>query len=224
VGSEGRPLPGGGDVQLAAYDAEDDLILEDHRGFVQVAAREAIGVLLARPWGPIDPSASIKRGVFAPGDIWISTEYLFWRDADGDFWLLGSRSGRVVTPRGVAFPAPVTDAIGAISGVDLAVTYPVEVSGGATLLATAISLRPGMSVTVADLTEAVSSMPTGLGPDVVHVVADLPVSASFRPTTSALRAAGLPRAGRNSWYLDADTGSYKRLTAAARTALANTRA
>ena len=224
VGSEGRPLPGGGDVQLAAYDAEDDLILEDHRGFVQVAAREAIGVLLAKPWGPIDPSASIKRGVFAPGDIWISTEYLFWRDADGDFWLLGSRSGRVVTPRGVAFPAPVTDAIGAISGVDLAVTYPLEVSGGATLLATAISLRPGMSVTVADLTEAVSSMPTGLGPDVVHVVADLPVSASFRPTTSALRAAGLPRAGRNSWYLDADTGSYKRLTAAARTALANTRA
>ena len=46
-------------------------------------------MLLARPWGPIDPTASVKRGVFAPGDTWISTEYVFRRDADGDFWLLG---------------------------------------------------------------------------------------------------------------------------------------
>jgi putative long chain acyl-CoA synthase len=45
------------------------------------------------------------------------------------------------------------------------------------------------------------------------------VSASFRPVSSALRAAGLPKAGRNSWYLDADTGKYKTFTAAARTAL-----
>ena len=37
IGSKGRPLPGGGQVELAAYDADDDLILEDDRGFVQVA-------------------------------------------------------------------------------------------------------------------------------------------------------------------------------------------
>ena len=78
-----------------------------------------------------------------------------------------------------------------------------------------------MNVTVADLTDAVAKMSAGLPPDVVHVVADLPLSASYRPTVSKLRAAGLPRAGRNSWYLDADTGKYRRLTAAARTALAN---
>ena len=34
VGSKGRPLPGGGEVELAAYDPDDDLILEDDRGFV----------------------------------------------------------------------------------------------------------------------------------------------------------------------------------------------
>jgi len=51
------------------------------------------------------------------------------------------------------------------------------------------------------------------------VVPTLAVSASYRPVASALRAAGLPKAGRNSWYLDADTGRYKRLTAAARSAL-----
>ena len=219
IGSEGRPLPGGGEVELAAYDPADDLILEDDRGFVRVAGREEIGVLLARPWGPIDPTAAIKRGVFSAGDIWISTEYLFWRDADGDFWLLGNRSGLIHTRRGVVFPALSTDAIGEISGVDLAVTYPVD-AGGGTLGVTAITLRPGMTVTVADLTDAVARMPAGLAPDVVHVVPSLPVSASYRPTVSALRAAGLPKAGRNSWYLDADTGRYKRLTAAARAALA----
>jgi putative long chain acyl-CoA synthase len=77
-----------------------------------------------------------------------------------------------------------------------------------------------MSVTVADLSEAVATMPVGLAPDLVHVVPELAVSASYRPVSSALRAAGLPKAGRNSWYLDADTGRYKRLTAAARAALA----
>ena len=224
VGSEGRPLPGGGEVELAAYDPDADLILEDDRGFVRVAGREDIGILLARPWGPIDPTASIKRGVFSAGDTWISTEYVFWRDADGDFWLLGNRSGLIHTRRGVVFPATITDAIGAIGGVDLAATYPVVVSDGTaagnTLVVTAITLRPGMSVTVADLTDAVSKMPAGLPPDVVHVVHDLPVSASYRPTVSGLREAGLPKAGRNSWYLDADTGRYRRLTAAARAALA----
>ena len=219
VGSEGRPLPGGGEVELGAYDVNEDLILEDDRGFVKVAGPEEVGVLLARPWGPIDPSASIKRGVFAAGDVWISTEYVFWRDADGDFWLLGNRSRFLHTPRGVVFPAPITDAIGAIAGVDLAVTFGVQTPSG-TLAVTAISLRPGRSVTVADLGEAVASMPIGLAPDVVHVVPELPVSASYRPVSSALRKAGLPKAGRNSWYLDADTGRYKRLTAAARAALA----
>ena len=219
VGSEGRPLPGGGEVELGAYDADEDLILEDSRGFVRVAGRGEIGVLLAKPWGPIDPTASIKRGVFAAGDIWISTEYVFWRDADGDFWLLGNRSGLIRTRRGVVFPAPITDAISAIGGVDLAVTYPLEASGG-TLAVTAVVLRPGMSVTAADISEAVTAMPAGLPPDVVHVVPELPLSASYRPTVSTLKAAGLPKAGRNAWYLDADTGKYKRLTVAVRAALA----
>lgn len=217
VGSEGRPLPGGGEVELGAYDPDEDLILEDHQGFVRVAGREEVGVLLARPWGPTDPTAVIKRGVFAAGDIWISTEYVFWRDNDGDFWLLGNRSGLIRTARGVVFPAPITDCIGAIAAVDLAVTYPLPVPGG-TVAVTALTLRPGMSVTVADIADAVAKMPAGLPPDVVHVVADLPLSASYRPTVSGLKAEGLPKVGRNVWYLDGDTGKYERLTAAARSA------
>ena len=219
VGSKGRPLPGGGQVELAAYDADDDLILEDDRGFVQVAQPNQVGVLLARPWGPIDPTASVKRGVFAPGDTWISTEYVFRRDADGDFWLLGNRPTLIHGARGVVFPEPITEAISRITSVDLAVTYGVPAPGGAVAV-TAITLRPGRTVTAADLTEAVATMAVGLPPDVVHVVPDLPLSASYRPTVSALRAAGLPKPSRNSWYLDTDTGKYKRLTAAVRAQLA----
>jgi putative long chain acyl-CoA synthase len=218
IGSEGRPLPGGGEVELGAYDPNADLILENDRGFVRVAGRDEIGVLLAKPWGPIDPTASIKRGVFSAGDVWISTEYVFYRDGDGDFWLLGNRSGLLRTPRGVVFPAPITDAVGCIPAVDLAVTYGVDTPAG-TRAVTALALRPGMSVTAADIGEAVSNMAAGLPPDVVHVVPQLAVSASYRPVVSALREAGIPKAGRNSWYLDPDTGQYKRLTAAARAQL-----
>ena len=221
IGSEGRPLPGGGEVELAAYDADADLILEDDRGFVSVAGRGAVGVLLARPWGPFDPTSAIKRGVFAPGDIWISTEYVFLRDEDGDFWLLGNRSGLIRTARGAVFPSPITDAVGAITGVDLAATYGLDTESG-TLAVTAVTLRPGMSMTLADLEEALSGMPVGLPPDIVHVVGEIPVSASYRPTVSALRAAGVPKPGRNTWYLDPDTGKYRRLTAAVRNRLAGT--
>jgi len=44
------------------YDTEHDLILEDERGFVQVADVNQVGVLLAQSNGPIDPTASVKRG------------------------------------------------------------------------------------------------------------------------------------------------------------------
>ena len=197
-----------------------DLILEDDRGFVQVAATDQVGVLLARPRGPVDPTASVKRGVFAPADTWISTESLFRRDADGDYWLVGSRSAVIQTARGVVFAEPVTDAVGRIGAVDLAVTYGVTRGGDDQVAITAITLRPGTSVTAADLTEAVAAMPVGLPPDVVHVVADLPLSATYRPVVGGLRNAGIPRAGRQAWYLDRDNGRFKRLTSEARADLA----
>ena len=216
IGSKGRPLPGGGQVELAAYDVDSRLILEDDRGFVQVAATDQVGLLLARPRGPVDPTASLKRGVFAPADTWVSTESLFRRDADGDYWLVGTRSAVIQTARGVVFAEPVTDAVGRIGAVDLAVTYGVTRDGDDQVAITAITLRPGTSVTAADLTEAVAAMPVGLPPDVVHVVADLPLSATYRPIVGGLRNAGIPRAGRQAWCLDRDNGRFKRLTSEAR--------
>ncbi|ORW18989.1 acyl-CoA synthetase [Mycobacterium palustre] len=218
IGSKGRPLPGVGRVELAAYDAEQDLILEDDRGFVQVAAPHQVGVLLAQSRGPIDPSASVKRGVFAPADTWISTDYLFYRDNDGDYWLAGRRGSVVHTPRGLVFVEPVTEALSCINGVDLAVTYNVPI-GGRQLAVSAVTLLTGAGITAADLTEAVANTPIGVGPDVVHVCPELTLSASYRPTVGALRAAGLPKPGRQAWYFDAGSNEFRRLTAGARSEL-----
>jgi putative long chain acyl-CoA synthase len=218
IGSKGRPLPGGGDVELAAYDPDDDLILEDDRGFVQKAQTNEVGVLLAHPRGPVDPTASVKRGVFAPADIWVSTEFLFRRDEDGDYWLVDNRDAVIHTGRGPVYSAPVNDAVGRLGAVDLAVTYGVDAEGHQ-LAVTALALCPGGSIPSADLSEALADLPAGNPPDIVHVVSDMALSASYRPLIGPLRSAGIPRPSRSTWYLDPDTNRFKRLTAAIRTEL-----
>ena len=67
IGEQGTPaLPGGGEVEVAAYDAGLDLILEDHEGFVQVAEADQIGLLLARPWSDrpdgVGQAGRVRRG------------------------------------------------------------------------------------------------------------------------------------------------------------------
>ena len=215
IGSKGRPLPGGGEVELAAYDPDDDLILEDDRGFVRKAEANEVGVLLAHPRGPVDPTASIKRGVFAPADTWVSTEYLFRRDDDGDFWLVDNRGLVIRTDRGPVYATPVNDALGGIDAVDMSVTYAVDVRGEQVAVA-ALALRPGGSVAAGDLSEALADLPVGTAPAIVHVVPDMALSASYRPLIRPLRDDGIPKPSRNAWYLDADTNRYKRLTAAVR--------
>jgi putative long chain acyl-CoA synthase len=219
VGSKGRPLPGGGEVALAAYDPDDDLILEDERGFVRRAEANEVGVLLAHPRGPVDPTASVKRGVFAPADTWVSTEYLFRRDEDGDYWQVDSRGTVIRTPRGVVYAASVNDAVSRVDAVDLAVTYPVD-ADGQHLAVTALALRPGGTIASADLSEALADLPVGNPPDIVHVVSEMTLSAACRPLISPLRSAGIPKPSRNAWYLDVDTNRYKRLTVAVRAEIA----
>lgn len=219
IGSKGRPLPGGRELALAAYDPAEDLILEDEQGFVRRAEANEVGVLLARPRGPIDPTAPIKRGVFAPADTWVSTEYLFRRDDDGDYWLVDGRGSVIHTDRGCVYASTVNDAVGCLGSVNLAVTYGVEVKGRL-LAVTALELRPGGSIPSADLSEALADLAVGEPPDIVHVVSRMSLSASYRPLVSPLRAEGIPKPSRNAWYLDPDTRRYKRLTVAVRAEIA----
>ncbi|MDT5360917.1 MAG: putative long chain acyl-CoA synthase, partial [Mycobacterium sp.] len=183
--------------------------------FVRLAQAGEVGVLLAHPRGPIDPTASIKRGVFAPADTWVSTEYLFRKDDDGDFWLVDNRGSVIRTARGPVFAAAVNDAAGRVGAVDLSVTYRVEVDG-LTLAVTALALAPGGSVPTADLNEALAGLAVGVPPDIIHVVPEMKLSASYRPLLGPLEAVGIPKPSRNAWYLDDETGVYRRLTTAVR--------
>jgi putative long chain acyl-CoA synthase len=219
IGSKGRPLPGGRDLELAAYGPDEDLILEDERGFVRRAEPNEVGVLIARPRGPVDPTSPVKRGVFAPADTWVSTEYLFRRDDDGDYWLVDSRGGVIHTDRGYVYASTVNDAVGCLGAVDLAVTYSVE-ANGRQLAVTALELCPGGSIPSADLSEALADLAVGNPPDIVHVVPQMALSASYRPLVSPLRAQGIPKPSRNAWFLDPDTNRYKRLTVAVRAEIA----
>jgi putative long chain acyl-CoA synthase len=99
------------------------------------------------------------------------------------------------------------------------VTYGVEVDGRQ-LAITALALCPGGSIPSADLSEALADLPVGNPPDIVHVVPEMRLSASYRPLVSPLRAEGVPKPSRNAWYLDPDTNRYKRLTVAVRTEIA----
>jgi putative long chain acyl-CoA synthase len=218
IGSKGRPLPGSGEFALAAYDTDDNLILEDDQGFVRQAEMNEVGVLLAHPRGPVDPLASVKRGVFAPADTWVSTEYLFRRDEDGDYWLVANRDGVIHTAEGPVFAATVNDAVGRLDAVDMAVTYAVKLDGeaGEMVAVTALSLRPGGSVPAADLSDALDELAVGDAPGIVHVVADMTLTATYRPLAGPLQQQGIPKPSRNAWYRDPDTHRYKRLTAAVR--------
>ncbi len=123
------------------------------------------------------------------------------------------------TARGPVYASPSDDAVGWLGAVDLAVTYGVEV-GGHQLAITALALCPGGSIPSADLSEALADLPVGNPPDIVHVVPQMKLSASYRPLLSPLRAEGIPKPSRNAWYLDPDTNRYKRLTVAVRTEIA----
>lgn len=142
VGSKGRPLPGGGKVRLAAYDPVEDVIIEGEDGFVQIAEPGEVGLLLAKPPGDVDPTAAVRRGVFAPGDTWVSSEFLFRRDEDGDFWMLDGRGTAIRTAHGVVYAEATSNALGALGAIDLVATYPVE-TGETTVAVTAVVLRPG---------------------------------------------------------------------------------
>ena len=78
---------------------------------------------------------------------------------------------------------------------------------------------PGRKHSHSRLNEALAGLPVGCAPDVVHVVPDMTLSATYRPLLGPLRDAGIPKPSRNAWHLDEVSGVYKRLTAAARAEL-----
>jgi putative long chain acyl-CoA synthase len=73
----------------------------------------------------------------------------------------------------------------------------------------AVTLGKGGNLTAASLTSALSSLPRGQRPAIVHIVDRIPLTPSYRPLSITLRAAGLPTPGESTWYHDHADGHYR---------------
>ncbi len=214
-GCEGRPLPGSAEVRIAAYDAEDERLLEGADGFAIEVPRGETGMLLARERrGSASLTDSPLRGVFEHGDSWLQTGDLFCQDSDGDFWLVDDVRALIRTARGPVPSLPIAEALGGVDAVDLAVAYGVAGARGAELAVAAVTQRSRFKLTPQEIARALAELRVDERPDVVHVVTDIPLTTSYRPRAAPLRCKGVPRASRRAWYRDGD--AYRMLTADAR--------
>jgi putative long chain acyl-CoA synthase len=208
TGAKGRPLPGSAEVRLGGYDAATGRFIEDAHGFVRSCADDEVGVLLAKPRSGLDAARVSMRGVFAEGDTWITTDHLFRRDSDGDYWFVDNRNTVIQSVRGPVFCQPICDALGDITVIDLAVVYPVTTDAHDVAVA-AVTLGKDGVLTAAALTTALSGLPRDQRPAIVHVVDRIPLTPSYRPLSTTLREAGLPAPGETTWHHDHTDGHYR---------------
>ncbi|WP_407687190.1 AMP-binding protein [Mycobacterium sp. HUMS_1102779] len=211
TGAKGRPLPGSAEIRLAGYDAATGRFSEDEHGFVRPCADDEVGVLLAKPRSGLDAAIGSMRGVFAAGDTWITTNHLFRRDSDGDYWFVDHRNTVIQSGHGPVFCQPICDALADITGTDLTVVYPVPTDTHDVAVA-AVTLGKDGVLTAADLTTALSVLPRHQRPAIVHIVDRIPLTPSYRPLSTELRRAGLPAPGETTWHHDLTDGHYRQST------------
>jgi putative long chain acyl-CoA synthase len=220
AGSLGRPLPGSAQVRIARWDLEEARLILGADGFAIECEIGETGMLLA---GSTSRTARDPlRSVFARDDAWYATGDLFKRDRDGDHWLIDNVAALIRTSSGPVAGRPISDALGELSAVDLAVAYPLEgEDDGAQRVAAAVSLRKGHELTASDLDSALADLDESHRPVLVRVVDEIPVTTWFRPVTASLRDDGVPEpeAGGGA-FCQGSEGGYEPLTASARKRLA----
>ncbi len=209
-GSVGRPLPGSAEVAIAKYDIGAGRLLEGPDGLALRCEAGEEGLLLARSPAEGAPGAQPLRGVFERGDSWVSSESLFSCDADGDHWLVDSLATVIRTAVADVPSLVVTNALGELGQVDLAVTYGVR-AGEAEVVVAAVTLLDGAELRGGDLDLALGPLAAERRPQVVRVVERIPTSSWYRPLTGTLREEGIPEDGPGStaFHLDSADGRYK---------------
>jgi putative long chain acyl-CoA synthase len=208
IGSKGRPLPGSAAVRLVRYDLAERRIVSDAQGVAIQAAAGEIGLLVARPTAEAAGDRAL-RGLFAPGDRWVSTDHLFRRDADGDHWLIGHVSELVTTEGGVAAPSLAEEALGGLDAVVSVAAYPAEAVGGAQRLVAAVQLRPGCRPSAAEVDAAMQLLAPIDRPAVIRVVEDIPLTTWWRADREALRRSDAGVASTAQGWIREATGGYR---------------
>ncbi|MEJ7891165.1 MAG: AMP-binding protein [Solirubrobacteraceae bacterium] len=218
-GAVGRPLPGGAEVRIAAWDENENRLLLGADGFAREVPRGEIGMLLSRT-RPENRGArdDVLRSVFRRDDAWVATGDLFRQDSDGDYWLVDRVEALVNTAAGLVATSPARDALARISTVDLAAVYGLPVHGRSDqVLVAAVMPQPGCTVTPASVSRALADVAADARPSIVHLVDELPVTSWYRPDVRALRDQGIPPPGGDRVVLSRGKKSdaYRPLTQAA---------
>jgi putative long chain acyl-CoA synthase len=212
VGCVGTPLPGSPELRIARIDEKTRRLALRADGSAEECRPREIGMLLSRVEPGMSQPSRPLRGLFAPGDAWLLTGDLFYRDEDGDFWLAGSADSLVTTAHGVVGGSAVEDALGFLDAIDMSVTYAVPGADGDDLAVTAITLRSGRLLDAEDLSAALGQLPPDRRPHVVHVVERIPTSTAHRPLPSAFAEGGRPAPGPGVYQLDPLSGEYRTTT------------
>lgn len=214
IGSAGRPLPETNKVRLAAYDPMEDRFITDRRGFVAEAETESVGLLLSSARQRQEVGATVLRDVFTRGDRWVTTDRLFRRDSDGDYWLMGTVHNVVRSADGPIYPKPILDVLTRMEQVEQAVVLGFG-EPGEQLAVACVSPRPDSTApTVAQLRLALAGLPAIERPHIIQIVDHIPLTSAYRASVTKLREQGIPWGGSRVWYRDAD-GKLRKLTRSA---------
>ncbi len=209
VGCMGTPLPGSPELRIARIEERTQKLALRADGSAEQCRPREIGMLLSRVEAGMSLAARPHRGLFAPGDAWLLSGDLFYRDEDGDYWLAGSADSLVTTAHGVVGGSAVEDALGILDAIDMSVTYAVPGADGDDLAVTAVTLRSERSLDAEDLSTALGQLPPDRRPQVVRIVERIPTSTSHRPMSGALAGDGRPAPGPGVYNLDPLSGEYR---------------
>jgi len=220
VGSLGRPLPGAAHLDIAAWNLDEGKLIADASGFASPSQPGQIGLLVERVERERgDLSGRPLRGVFEPGDAWLSTRDLVRIDEDGDYWLVDHIDDVIQGPMGALASIQVENVLTAeLEAIDLAAVYGVRLDEAPSEISVAaLTLRPGAKLDPVALRKSVERrLPRHQRPTVVRVMEDVPQTAGHRTRKRALRREGLGLeavAGETLW-LDPGEGGYVPLSTA----------
>ena len=212
VGSLGRPLPGAGELAVAAWDLQAGRLLERRSGFAGRCETGDVGLLVERfdrERGELE--ARPLRSVFEAGDAWLNTRDLVRVDRDGDYWLVDYIADVVHGPHGAATTLEIEDVLASkLDFVDLAAVYGVRIPElDCEIPVAALTLRPGRKLDPVELRRVVTSqLVSSRRPVVVRILDELPMTAGNRTRKRALRneGAGLSEAsGQTLWLAPGET-------------------
>jgi len=234
VGSLGRPLPGGAQIALAAYDFDRGELLKGPDGKLVRCFADQPGVLIARidPSHPMasfdgsvddrDSSPRVVRDALEYGDAWFVTGDVLRIDPEGDYWFVDRSQDLIKTRRGPVSTLQVEDALYELPEIAFAAVYGIPVVGSRAeaqagdsapleeMPVASVVLRAGETLDLTELARHVERRLDGNArPRLIRVHDDIPVTVGYRPLKQRLREEAIKGRSGNTLRYDQELKVYE---------------